>query len=60
MMVLFKKIASSINLDTLTIVANRLILVAWMGSRLFSVDRYIPVLKIQMEICEDRREAKIW
>ena len=41
---------------TLTIIAERLILVvAWLGQGGVSADAYITVLKIQMQICKDRR-----
>ena len=38
---------SKVNWKTVTILAKRLILVAWMGPGLASKDEYITVLKIQ-------------
>ena len=42
-----------------TVLAKNLILVAWLGLGRFSVDGYITVLKIQMEICRDGGGLKI-
>ena len=58
-MVLLTNIVNNINLKTLTILAKSLILVAYLGLRRVSVDGYITVLKIQMEICKDGRRVKI-
>ena len=59
MMVLLTKIVSNINLKTLTILAKRLILVAWLGPGCAFTDGYIIFLNIQMEICKDGRRVKI-
>ena len=48
----------NINFKTLTILAKRLILVAWLGPGRTSADGYITVLKIQMELCKDGRGVK--
>ena len=56
MMVLLTKIINNVHLKTLTIIAERLILVvAWLGQGGVSADAYITVLKIQMQMCKDRR-----
>ena len=44
---------------TLTILAKKLILVAWVGPGHVSADGYIKVLNIQMEISKDESEVKI-
>ena len=44
---------------TLTILAKKLILVAWVGPGHVSADGYITVLNIQMEISKDESEVKI-
>ena len=46
MMVLLTKIVSDVTLKTLTILAKRLILDAWLGPGRASVDGYITVYKI--------------
>ena len=48
MMVLLEKIVRNVNLKTLTSLAKRLILDAWVGQVYASVDWYIAVLKMQM------------
>ena len=53
MFVYFDKIVNNINLKALTILAKRLILVAYLGPQRVSVDGYITVLKIQIEISKD-------
>ena len=49
---------SNVNLITLTILANRLILDAWLVPKCASADGYITVLKIQMKICKDEKQGK--
>ena len=58
-MIVLAKMVSNINLKTATIPAKSLILVAWLGPGRVSADRYIKVLKIQMEIRNDWRQVKI-
>ena len=58
-MVLLTKIVSNLNLNTLTILAKRLILDAWLVSGLASVDGCITDLKIQTEICKDGTRVKM-
>ena len=48
-----------INLKTSTILAKRLILVAWLGPERVSTDGKITVLKIQTEICKNGRWVKM-
>ena len=49
LMVILVKIVNNINLKMLTILAKRLILITWLGLGRIYADRYITVLKIQME-----------
>ena len=58
MMVFFDK-NGNINLKMLTILTKRLILDAYLGSVRGSVDWYITVLKIKMNICIDGRQVKM-
>ena len=46
------------DLVTLTILAKRLILDAWLGPGCASADVYITFLKIQMKTCKDGRQVK--
>ena len=59
MMVLLTKTFSNISLKTLTILAKKLILVAWLGPGHVSADGYIEVLKIQIRICKDGGAVKM-
>ena len=58
MMVFFDK-NGNINLKMLSILTKRLILDAYLGSVHGSVDWYITVLKIKMNICIDGRQVKM-
>ena len=58
-MVMLVKIVSNVNLKTLTILAKRFILDAWLGPGCASVDWYITVLKIQTETCIDEGQVKM-
>ena len=58
MIVLLAKIVNNVNLITLTILSKSVILDAWLGLGRSFADGYITVLKIQMEICTDRRQVK--
>ena len=58
-MVLSTKIVSNLSLKTLTVLAKRLILDAWLGPGQASANRYITALKIQMNICIDGRQVKM-
>ena len=59
MMVLLTKIISDVNLKTLTILGNRLILDEWLGPGCASADWYIPVLKLQTKICKDEGQVNM-
>ena len=52
------KIVSNVNFITLTILAKRLILDAWLDPGRASANRYITVLKISTNICKDERQIK--
>ena len=56
--VLLTKTVSKINLETLTILAKRLILDGWLGPGRTSADCYITAIKIQMQLCIDGRQVK--
>ena len=58
-MVLLAKRVSKVNLKTLTILAKRLILDAWLGPGQAFANGYITVLKVQTEICKDGRWVKM-
>ena len=59
MIVLYTKIVSNISLKILTILAKRLILVAWLDPGHVSADGYITVLKIEMEISKNGGQVKV-
>ena len=59
MMVLLTKIISDVNLKTLTILGNRLILDEWLGPGCASADWYIVVLKLQTKICKDEGQVNM-
>ena len=59
MMVLLTKIISDVNLKTLTILGNRLILDEWLGPGCASADWYIAVLKLQTKICKDEGQVNM-
>ena len=58
MMVILAKLVSNVNLRILTILAKRLILIAWMGPGLASAGGHLTVLEIQSEMCKDGRRVK--
>ena len=59
MMVLLTKIISDVNLKTLTILGNRLILDEWLDPGCASADWYITVLKLQTKICKDEGQVNM-
>ena len=59
MMVLLTKLISDVNLKTLTILGNRLILDEWLGPGCASADWYITVLKLQTKICKDEGQVNM-
>ena len=59
MMVLLAKLASNIYLKKSSIIAKRLVLVAWLGPGYDSTDLYITVLNIETWICNNGRQAKM-
>ena len=59
MTILLTKIVSKVNLKTLTILAKRLNLDAWLGPGRAPADGYMTVLKVQTEICQDGRRVKM-
>ena len=59
MMVLSTKVVRNINLKTLTTLAKRLILVAWLSPGLVFVDGHTTVPKIETEICKDGKWLKM-
>ena len=59
MMVLLTKIVSNASWKTLTILAKRLIVNAWLSQQRVSVGWYITALKIQTKVCIDGRQVKM-
>ena len=59
MMVLSTKVVRNINLKTLTTLAKRLILVAWLSPGRVFVDGHTTVPKIETEICKDGKWLKM-
>ena len=57
--ILLTKIVSKVSLKTLTILAKRLILDAWLGAGRTSADWYITALKIQTKICINGKQVKM-
>ena len=53
-----KKTVSNINLNSLTILARKLISDAWLGPGRISLDWYITFLKIQTKICIQTKTVK--
>ena len=57
-MVLLAKIFKKVNLKTLSILAERLILDAWLGPGRASADGHITVIKFETQICKDWKRVK--